>query len=204
MFENIIGHTATVAALRGELADGKFPRSALFVGPPYTGKLSTALEAARVLTCSEGRGEWSCECPSCRMQKELSHPLTVLLGPRYSDVEIAASADALMRSRKPATVYLLLRAVRKLTRRFDPWIADADDARVKGMQDRVAQLEELADRLAPGADLRQASWENSLSASPPPPRRLLRRSGRTRSRSGRCAASPRGLISRRRGRGRLQ
>jgi DNA polymerase III delta prime subunit len=153
MFDNIIGHTETVAALRGELVDGKFPRSALFVGPAYAGKLSTALEAARVLTCAEGRGEWSCECPSCRMQKELSHPQTVLLGPRYSDVEIAASADALMRSRKPATVYLLLRAVRKLTRRFDPWIADADDSRVKGMQDRVAQLEELADGLAPGAEL---------------------------------------------------
>ena len=153
MFENIIGQAGTVHALRGELAEGRFPRSALFFGPAYSGKLSTALEAARVLTCVEGRGEWSCECASCRMQKELSHPETVLLGPRYADVEIAASADALMRSRKPSTMYLLLRAIRKLTRRFAPWIADADDARVKGMQDRVAQLEELADGLAPGSEL---------------------------------------------------
>jgi DNA polymerase-3 subunit gamma/tau len=87
------------------------------------------------------------------MQKELTHPQTVLLGSRYADVEIAASADALMRSRKPATLYLLLRAVRKLTRRFDPWIADTDDARVKAMQERVGQLEELADGLIPGAEL---------------------------------------------------
>ena len=153
MFENIIGQTETIRALRGELAQGRFPRSSLFFGPAYAGKLSTALEAARVLTCAEGRGEWSCECASCRMQKELTHPQTVLLGPRYSDVEIAASADALMRSRKPSTLYLLLRAVRKLTRRFDFWIADADDARVKGMQERVAQLEELADGLSPGSEL---------------------------------------------------
>jgi len=162
MFENIIGQTVTVAALRGELGDGKFPRSVLFVGPAYAGKLSTALEAARVLTCVEGRGEWSCECPSCRMQKELSHPQTVLLGPRYADVEIAASADALMRSRKPSTVYLLLRAVRKLTRRFDPWIADIDDAKVKGMQDRVSQLEELTDGLNPGAELPPAAQLGKL------------------------------------------
>jgi len=153
MFENIIGQAETIRGLRGELAQGKFPRSALFFGPAYAGKLSTALEAARVLTCAEGRGEWSCECAPCRMQKELTHPQTVLLGPRYADVEIAASADALMRSRKPATLYLLLRAVRKLTRRFDPWIADADDVRVKGMQDRVARLEELADGLSPGSEL---------------------------------------------------
>ena len=153
MFENIIGQAETIRALRGELAQGRFPRSSLFFGPAYAGKLSTALEAARVLTCAEGRGEWSCECASCRMQRELTHPQTVLLGPRYSDVEIAASADALMRSRKPSTLYLLLRAVRKLTRRFDFWIADADDARVKGMQERVAQLEELVDGLSPGSEL---------------------------------------------------
>ena len=153
MFENIIGQTETVAALRGELSSGRFPRAALFFGPAYSGKLSTALEVARILTCVEGGGEWSCECASCRLQKELSHPQTVLLGPRYSDVEIAASADALMRGRKPSTVYLLLRAVRKLTRRFDPWIADVDDTRVKGMQDRVAQLEELAGGLVPDSVL---------------------------------------------------
>jgi len=153
MFENIIGQAETIRALRGELAQGRFPRSSLFFGPAYAGKLSTALEAARVLTCAEGRGEWSCECASCRMQRELTHPQTVLLGPRYADVEIADSADALMRSRKPSTLYLLLRAVRKLTRRFDFWIADADDARVKGMQERVAQLEELVDGLSPGSEL---------------------------------------------------
>jgi DNA polymerase-3 subunit gamma/tau len=153
MFENIIGQVAAIQTLRTELALGRFPRSALFFGPAYAGKLSTALEAARVLTCAEGRGEWSCECHSCRLQKELTHPQTVLLGPRYADVEIAASADALMRSRKTATLYLLLRAVRKLTRRFDPWIADGDDPRVKGMQERVAQLEELADGLSPGSEL---------------------------------------------------
>ncbi len=153
MFENIIGQATTVETLRGELAEGRFPRAALFHGPAYAGKLSTALEAARVLTCEEGRGEWSCECASCRMQKELTHPQTVLVGPRYADVEIAASADALMRSRKTSTLYLLLRAVRKLTRRFDPWIADADDARVTGMQERVAQLEELTDGLSPGSEL---------------------------------------------------
>ena len=102
MFENIIGQEETVRALRSELAGARFPQSVLFFGPTYSGKLSTALEAARVLTCLEGRGEWSCECSSCRMQKELSHPQTALLGARYADVEIAASAEALTNVEKHA------------------------------------------------------------------------------------------------------
>ncbi len=162
MFENIIGQADMVGALRGELAQQRFPRSSLFFGPAYAGKLSTALETARVLTCAAGTGDWSCECGACRLQKDLTHPQTVLIGPRYSDVEIAASADALMRSRKPASRYLLLRAVRKLTRRFDPSIADGDDSRVKGMLGRVAQVEELLGELDPARELPPATELGSL------------------------------------------
>jgi DNA polymerase-3 subunit gamma/tau len=153
MFENIIGQREVVGTLRGELAEGRFPRSSLFFGPPYSAKLSTALEAARVLTCREGRGEWSCECRSCRLQKELAHPHTVLIGPRSSDVEIAACAGALMRSRKPPTLYLFLRAVHKLTRKFDIAVFDADDTRMKGALERVSRIEELLAGLPPGNPL---------------------------------------------------
>ncbi len=153
MFENIIGQTEMTRTLRAELGEGRFPRASLFFGPSYCGKLSTALEVARALTCVEGRADWSCDCPSCRLQKELAHPHTVLLGPRYADVEIAACADALLRSRKPAAQYLFLRAIRKLTRRFDSSVVDSDDARVKSAQEKVARLEELAAELPLGAEL---------------------------------------------------
>jgi len=153
MFENIIGQPVVVGALRSELAQGRFPPSSLFFGPAYTGKLSTALETARALTCVSGEAAWSCDCHACRLQKDLSHPQTVLLGPRYSDVEIAASADALLRSRKPAARHLLVRAVRKLTRRFDLSVADLDDSRVRGMQERVGQLEDLLAELPPEGEL---------------------------------------------------
>ncbi|MGA2479102.1 MAG: hypothetical protein ABSG63_10180 [Spirochaetia bacterium] len=153
MFENIIGHRDITAMLRAELTEGRFPRSSLFFGPAYSAKLSTALEVARVLTCREGRGEWSCECQSCRLQRELTHPHTVLLGPRYSDVEIAACAGALLRNRKSATQYLFLRAVRKLTRKFDPAILDTEDARMKGALEKVSRIEEQLFPLEPGSPL---------------------------------------------------
>jgi DNA polymerase III delta prime subunit len=153
MFENIIGQQETIAVLRSELAHDEFPRASLFFGPPYAGKLSTALEVARVLTCQEGHAAWSCECRSCSQQKELAHPHTVLIGSRYFDVEIAASAGALLRSRRPATQYLFLRAVRKLTRRFDASVADPDDARMKGAAEKVSRVEELLAEIEPGKEL---------------------------------------------------
>ena len=102
MFENIIGQAAVVATLRRELAEGSLPRAILLHGPGYSGKLSTALEVARALTCDQGSGEWTCTCRACAAQKLLVHPYTLLLGPRYFELEIAASADALRRTRKPA------------------------------------------------------------------------------------------------------
>jgi DNA polymerase III delta prime subunit len=153
MFENIIGQKETVAVLREELVQNEFPRASLFFGPPYAGKLSTAMEVARVLTCQEGHAEWSCECRSCALQKELAHPHTVLMGSRYFDVEIAASAGALLHSRRPVTQYLFLRAVRKLTRRFDPTVTDPDDTRLKGAPERVSKVEELLTEIQPGKEL---------------------------------------------------
>jgi DNA polymerase III delta prime subunit len=162
MFENIIGQAGVTRALGDELSGGTFPRASLFAGPPYTGKLSTALEAARVLCCGEGRGEWSCECTSCAMHKELAHPHTVLLGPRYSEVEIAASADSLVRTRRQASRYLFLRAVRKLTRRYDPAVFDAEDAKMKAVQARVAAVEDMLLDLSPAAGLPEGDALESL------------------------------------------
>ena len=183
MLENIIGHTSLVETLRAEVTTGRFPRAVLFSGPAYTGKLSTALEIARALTCQQGSAAWSCECASCRSQKELTHPHTVLLGSRYADVEIAACADTLMRSRKPASLFLFLRAVRKLTRRFDPYILDADDTRMKGAAEKVARLEELLSDLAPGSELPPeralGTWIEKVAAAAAPLAAQLRGEGIT-------------------------
>jgi DNA polymerase-3 subunit gamma/tau len=148
MFENIIGQENTIAALRQELASGSLPQAVLLHGPPYSGKLSTALELARVLTCTQA-GEWSCSCPSCRRQRLLTHPGTVLAGSRYFEREIAASADVLLRSRKPPAQYLFIRAVRKLTRRFDPLLWEGEESRVRSLGPVLAQVEEALDSLSP-------------------------------------------------------
>ncbi len=142
MFENMIGQGGAVAALRQELAAGRFPRSALFSGPRWAGKLTAALETARVLTCSVD-GAWGCECGSCRLQRELAHPDTVILGWRPMEEEIAASAQAWHANRSVPTRFLLVRAVRKLLRRFDPAIWDAEEARQRAARERISAIEDL-------------------------------------------------------------
>jgi DNA polymerase-3 subunit delta' len=151
MFENIIGQAAVVEGLRRELAEGRLPGAVLFSGPPYAGKLSVALEAARVLTCGE-RGEWSCACPSCRRQRLLLHPATLLAGWRYFDADIAAAEDCLRRVRKPAARYLFIRTVRKLTRRFDPPLWEGEENRLRPVAGALSQVEEALDALSPGEE----------------------------------------------------
>jgi DNA polymerase III delta prime subunit len=150
VFENVIGHNAVVDTLRRELEEGTLPSSVLLHGPAFSGKLSTALEIARVLTCQE-RAAWSCACPSCRKQRLLVHPNTVLMGSRYFELEIAASADTLRRNPKTASQYLFVRAVRKLTRRFDPFLWEGEETAVRGLQPVLAEVEEELDFLLPAS-----------------------------------------------------
>ncbi|HDQ13204.1 MAG TPA: hypothetical protein ENN41_00110, partial [Sediminispirochaeta sp.] len=124
----------------------------LFYGEPYTGKLSTALETARALTC-KGSGEWSCGCSSCRSHRVLDHPYVLMLGSRYFSEEISASAEALLRSRSTGARYLFIRALRKLTRRFDPLLWEGNEQKINKLRDRISDLEELIEKFYPESPL---------------------------------------------------
>ena len=148
MFENIIGHTELIQTLQQELETQAFPSAVLFYGSRFSGKLSTALEAARVLTCSQG-GNWSCSCAACRKQRLLIHPNTLLLGWRYFDLEISAAADVLRRTRRLSAQYLFVRSVRKLTRRFDPILWEGEETKIRKVESALVEIEEHLDTFEP-------------------------------------------------------
>jgi len=148
MFENIIGQATVVQTLQQELATHVLPSAVLFYGSPFTGKLSTALEVARVLSCPR-EGSWSCTCAACRKQRLLIHPNTLLLGWRYFDLEIAATADVLLRTRLHSAQYLFLRAVRKLTRRFDPILWEGEESKIRKVGSALVEIEEHLDTFEP-------------------------------------------------------
>jgi DNA polymerase III delta prime subunit len=161
MFENIIGQSTIVETLTQELSQRSFPSAALFYGSPFAGKLSTALEVARVLTCSR-EGDWSCSCASCRKQRLLVHPNTLLLGWRYFDLEIAAAADAFRRTRRLSAQYLFIRAVRKLTRRFDPILWEGEESKIRPVGTALAEIEEHLDALEPAVPGQQGAGGDGL------------------------------------------
>ncbi len=148
MFENIIGHGAVTGVLRAELTAGRLPRSLLLSGPAYGGKLSVALELARALSCRRS-GAWGCACAPCVRQRDLSYPYLILLGWRYWLAEIRAAADLLRRSSSPAAYFFFVRAVHKLTRRYDRVIWEGDDTRLRPALGPVSELNELLEGLTP-------------------------------------------------------
>ncbi len=143
MFENIIGHKSIITQLQIEIKRGRLPSSLLFTGEPYSGRLTTALELARVLSCG-GDGSWRCPCSSCARHRLLESSNTVLLTTRNFSQEIRVCADTLKRTGSLASRYLYIRAVRKLMHTFNDILWKTQDQKIKKV---IPALEEINEQL---------------------------------------------------------
>ena len=144
MFENVLGQPV-IQLLSDEFEQGKVPPALLFAGPEASGKLTAALETARILSCTKD-GSWTCACESCKRHKDLSSSDLLVLGTRDTVLETKAAAHALCTAKTTAARYLFLRAVRKLTSRFDSRLWDTDESRFVKAAPILADIEEsLAD-----------------------------------------------------------
>lgn len=154
MFENIIGQRSAVSRLRSEAEHRILPPTLLFAGPDYAGKSSTALELARALTCTgeDRSAPWTCSCRSCRQQRHLLHPETLLVGSRYFAREIHVAIHALKRTDRRPVRFLLERSVRKLSRRYDEELWDGDHSRAKKVEPILGKLDEALAPYLPDAE----------------------------------------------------
>jgi DNA polymerase III subunit gamma/tau len=148
MFENLIAQPVK-ELLSDDISASKLPPSMLFSGQVATGKLTAALELARVLSCQEGSGLWTCACNSCRQHKELVHPDLLVVGPRDCILEIRAAAAAFLRNRGTASRFLFIRSARKLALRFTSVLQDQDDQRFLRAAPLLAELDERLEEIAP-------------------------------------------------------
>ncbi|MGI5090177.1 hypothetical protein GWP40_07225 [Treponema vincentii] len=140
MFENVLGQPV-IQLVSDELEQGKVPPALLFAGPESSGKLTAALETARILSCTES-GSWTCTCESCKRHKDLSSSDLLILGTRDTVLETKAAAHALCTAKTTAARYLFVRAVRKLTSRFDSRLWDTDESRFVKAAPILADIEE--------------------------------------------------------------
>ena len=140
MFENVLGQPV-IQLLSDELEQRKVPPALLFSGPESSGKLTAALETARILSCATD-GSWTCTCESCKRHKDLSASDLLILGTRDTVLETKAAAHAFCTAKTTAARYLFVRAVRKLTSRFDSRLWDTDESRFVKAAPILTDIEE--------------------------------------------------------------
>ena len=153
MFENLVNQEAG-KLLAADIRHNRLPGAILFSGSEASGKLTAALETARILSCHENpQGKWLCECPSCLQHKSLICSNLMLMGPRDCSLEISAAAktftDAHFINAKfiDAARYLFLRSVRKLTLRFNGilWEGDSSLNKIGNLIEEINENLEVLD-----------------------------------------------------------
>ena len=137
MFENLLYQNASLL-LSDDIRRSNLPQSLLFAGPPSSGKLTAALETARVLSCTgEKRGDWNCTCPDCQRNKALIAHNILIAGNSSRILEIKAASNTFLTQYIQNTNhlfssrYLYIRAVRKLTLRFADALWEGEDKQSK-------------------------------------------------------------------------
>jgi len=148
VYENIIGQDEVCRTLATAIRCESLPPALLFSGPPASGKLTTALETARLLSCREA-GAWNCPCPDCAMHRRLGHPDLLLFGPRSLPEEIGVAKEFLLRTPCQASAYFFLRALGKLVARFNPALWTSEESKLGKAAALVESINEAADRIDP-------------------------------------------------------
>lgn len=151
MFENLLGQNPLALQLTADITGGTLPASLLFEGPEYSGKITTALELARVLSC-KGGGDWNCSCSHCNQNRLLLNPQVLLTGSRNFSEEILAALSLIRRNGTPAARYLVIRNFRKLLRRFDPVLWEGDEKKLHSVYKHVERIGERLEFLSPEGD----------------------------------------------------
>lgn len=153
MYENLVYQDVTKLLIK-DINSNSLPGAILFSGEEASGKLSAALETARILSCSNrGLKSFNCECTACLQSKSLTSTNLMLLGPRDCFLEIQAAKQSFLNAYKEnasylnATRYLFLRSIRKLTLRFNPilWKGDSDLSKIAVLLDQINENLELLD-----------------------------------------------------------
>ena len=152
MFDNLLFQPRLVDQLSREVSNKTLPASVLYHGPAYSAKLTAALETARGLSCLAD-GAWACPCEHCRTHRTLDYSWLVLTGPKNLLPEIEAGAGLLERHRTEPRRFFLLRAVKKLVKRFDPMLWEGEEAKLKGTSSALASLQDDLEALYPPAPL---------------------------------------------------
>lgn len=154
MYQTIKGQKPVTNQLSAAIQQGKLPAALIIQGDRFTGRLSTALETARILSCCEA-GAADCTCSNCRNLRNGSNPYTLMMLSRNLSGEIGGAARSLLAESSEGVLgdagrdrFFL--QVRKLTSRFQEHFFQDASASQKvllkqafAIDDQLMELEEL-------------------------------------------------------------
>lgn len=152
MFENLLFQQSFVKTIENEINNESLPQALLFYGEDFSGKLTAALELARVLNC-DYEGDWQCQCKSCHQNRSLQHPYLLITGSRYFNQEIKQSAEFLKISKTKPAQFIFIRNVRKLINRYSKELWDKDDNKFKKVASSLNKINEILYLLEPEREL---------------------------------------------------
>ncbi|MDC7125397.1 MAG: hypothetical protein PQJ46_07510, partial [Spirochaetales bacterium] len=151
MFENIIGQERVTKELEKALKTNTLPGAILFSGEHYSGKVSTALELARSLSC-KGDKSWNCSCKNCESHRNMLYPYLQIIGPGNFIDEINICADIVKNGQPVYARYMFIRSVRKLLKRFDPVLWEGTENKYKQVASNAVKAEELLREISVNSD----------------------------------------------------
>ncbi|WP_028974013.1 DNA polymerase III subunit delta' [Spirochaeta cellobiosiphila] len=147
MFDNILYQPTLVNILTREISNKLLPQSMLFVGTPFSGKMTSAIEVGRALMCTES-ADWGCQCRNCQLHRQLEHTSMLILGQGDFLPEIQSALDVYSRFDKVFSKFVVRRAIRKLTIRFHPLLWEGEEAKMKKFRNLLSSVEDYLDQFA--------------------------------------------------------
>ncbi len=152
MFESLESFQPSLTEqLRSQIRNGTFSQVNLFGGPRYSLRMSFALEAARVLSCTSD-GLAHCSCESCRKFATLSDPNVLVISQRDHASMIHTQLEAFIRLYNDFSKTQLIRSIRILLLQYHPSFSPATSTQTS-LYDAASAVNELLIALAQSGDL---------------------------------------------------
>lgn len=113
MYKNLFGQESITDILQNEISYNppSLAHSMIFYGSRYTGRLSAALETARLLNCTKEKSD-DCNCLNCTAIRDLTFNGLIVLSRRNYYYEITETLSCYRREKLPHLRDKLYRAIR--------------------------------------------------------------------------------------------
>lgn len=143
MFESVMPYRREAATLLSQqISSDSFPQAVLFAGSRYSGRLTLAMESARVLSCSN-TGEANCACRSCIDFSWYAMDNVIAVGNRDHVTRIDAHLAEFLRLGTQESHKRLVRALRLMLLQYHGALLGSTESKNSSTFNAAAYLDEF-------------------------------------------------------------